>query len=69
MEVFVKHDKSTTGLLDAAATAEQLGCTERMVRKLTRERRLSFVRIGRLVRFRQSTVDAFIDANTVDSQK
>ncbi len=58
---------TTTRMLDCAEAAERLGCTERMVRKLTAERKLPFVHVGRLVRIRPSDIEGYIAANYVEA--
>lgn len=52
-------------LLTIAAAAELLGTGERFVRRLIEERRIEFVKIGRHVRLRESSVSAYIDAGTI----
>ena len=54
-------------MLDCAEAAEWLGCTERMVRKLTAERKLPFVHVGRLVRIRPSDIEDYVSANYVEA--
>jgi excisionase family DNA binding protein len=45
--------------------AERLGVTPRMIRRLTTSRRLPFVKVGRLVRFRESDIALYVDQCTV----
>ncbi|GAA2728630.1 excisionase family DNA-binding protein [Actinocorallia aurantiaca] len=47
--------------------AEVLGTTERFLRRLIAERRIRFVRLGRLVRIPESALREFIAAGLVDS--
>ena len=54
-----------TGLLDYSSAATVLGTTERHVRELWACRRIGAVKIGRLVRFRQEDLQAYIDAHFV----
>lgn len=50
-------------LLDLAAVAERLGCTERTARRLMVARILPVVRIGRLTRVRPADLEAYIERN------
>ena len=47
MSISTSHD----GLLDIDGLAERLGVGERFVRRLVEERRIPYLKIGRLVRF------------------
>lgn len=51
-------------LLDINDAATQLGTTVRHLRRLVHERRIPFVKVGRLVRFRQADLDAWIENHT-----
>lgn len=52
-------------LLTIEEAAEQLGVTPRMIRRLTAGRRLPFVKVGRLVRFREADIAQCVDEWTV----
>lgn len=52
-------------LLTADEVAARLKATPRFVRRLVAERRIAFVKVGRLVRFEASAVAAYIDSNRV----
>jgi excisionase family DNA binding protein len=52
-------------LLSIEEAAEALGVTPRMIRRLTASRRLPFVKVGRLVRFREADIGRFVDESTV----
>lgn len=56
-------------LLNVAQVAERLGTWEesgeRFPRRLIEERRIAFVKVGRYVRIKESVVEAFIEAHTV----
>ncbi len=52
-------------LLTIEEAAERLGVTPRMIRRLTTSRRLPFVKVGRLVRFREVDLAEFVEACTV----
>ncbi|MEU9329510.1 excisionase family DNA-binding protein [Streptomyces canus] len=56
-------------LLNVAEVAVRLGTWEesgeRFPRRLIEERRIAFVKVGRYVRIRESVVEAFIEAHTV----
>lgn len=57
----------TTGLLDYAGTADYLGITPRHVRRLWAERRLTGIKVGRLVRFAPADLDRYIAAQRVEA--
>jgi excisionase family DNA binding protein len=48
--------------------AEYLGCTTDTLKVWTSKRRVPFVRVGRLVRFRKRDLDAWLDKNLVPAQ-
>ena len=50
-------------LLDIAAVARWLGTSERHIRRLVAERRIPFVKVGHLIRFVPSEVEAWLEAN------
>jgi len=52
-------------LLTIEEAAERLGVTPRMIRRLTTSRRLPFVKVGRLVRFREADIAHCVDEWTV----
>ncbi|MGW0430933.1 helix-turn-helix domain-containing protein [Micromonospora sp. NPDC003197] len=52
-------------LLTADEVAARLRATPRFVRRLVAERRIAFVKVGRLVRFEASAVTAYIEGNRV----
>ncbi len=52
--------RGTAQLLSIAETAEVQGVTPRMIRRLTASRRLPFVKVGRLVRFREADIGRFM---------
>jgi excisionase family DNA binding protein len=49
-------------LLTVDQVAARLGTKPRFVRRLVAERRIDFIKLGRLVRIAESDVDAFIKA-------
>ncbi len=55
------------GLLDYPEAAGYLGTTERHVRRLWQERRLTGVRVGRKVRFRQIDLDLYVESQRVEA--
>ena len=57
--------KGTAQLLSIDEAAEVLGVTPRMIRRLTASRRLPFVKVGRLVRFREADIGRSVDESTV----
>ena len=56
-------------LLSVAEAGEYLGTSERFIRRLITERRISYVKVGKYVRLERSTLDAFVDAGRVHSQR
>ena len=52
-------------LLDIDGLAARLGVTARFVRRLVEERRVPFVKLGRLVRFDPIEVEAWIGSSRV----
>jgi excisionase family DNA binding protein len=52
-------------LLTADEVAARLKATPRFVRRLVAERRIEYVKVGRLVRFEASAVATYIDQNRV----
>jgi len=52
-------------LLTVGEAAEELGTRESHVRRLINERRIRFVKVGRLVRIPTSALREFIEAGTV----
>jgi excisionase family DNA binding protein len=52
-------------LLTTDEVAARLRATPRFVRRLVAERRITYVKVGRLVRFEEVAVIAYIDANRV----
>ena len=56
-------------LLTVAQVAELLGTTVRFPRRLIEERRIEYVKVGRHVRIRESVVEAYMTANTVQPRR
>jgi excisionase family DNA binding protein len=48
--------------------AEYLGCTTDTLKVWTSKRRVPFVRVGRLVRFRKRDLDEWLDQNLVPAE-
>jgi excisionase family DNA binding protein len=53
-------------LFTVAEAAKQLATTEGHVRRLIFQRKMRFVRVGRLVRVPQSAIDEYVAAHTVE---
>ena len=49
-------------LLTVEAAADRMSTSVRFIRRLFAERRIEFVKLGRLVRIAESDIDAFIEA-------
>ncbi|MGY1641999.1 excisionase family DNA-binding protein [Geodermatophilus sp. SYSU D00703] len=56
-------------LLTVAQAGDYLGTGERFVRRLITERRISYVKVGKYLRLERATLDAFVDAGRVPSQR
>ena len=52
-------------LLDKHQVAQRLNVGPRFVERLIAEKRIAYVKVGRHVRIRESTVDSFIAIHTV----
>lgn len=55
-------------LLTVLEAAAVLNVKERYIRRLIAERRVTVVRVGRLVRIPQTAIDALIAAGTVEAR-
>jgi excisionase family DNA binding protein len=53
-------------LVDLCAVADQLGVTERYVRRLVAERRIPYIKFGRLLRFDPVEVEQWLERSRVD---
>ena len=53
--------------LNKKAAAEYMGVTERFMTRLVAERRITFIKVGRFVRFSQSTLDEYLERNTIEA--
>lgn len=52
--------------LDVAGAAEWLGVDERFVRRLVAERRVTYYKVGRYLRFDAADLDSFLEAGRVE---
>lgn len=52
-------------LIDKEGAARHLGVELRFITRLVAEKRISYVKVGRKIRFRRSVIEAYIEANTV----
>ena len=52
-------------LVDKDTAARLLGVELRFINRLVAEKRITYVKVGRKVRFRRSVIEAYIHANTV----
>jgi excisionase family DNA binding protein len=53
--------RSHEALIDLKEVAARLGVNERFVRRLVFERRIPYLKVGRLLRFEPSELDAWLD--------
>ena len=66
----IRERRSPSGpLLSVAEAGEYLGTGERFIRRLITERRIAYVKVGKYVRLERATLDAFVDAGRVHSQR
>ena len=65
-DVGVKTANLPSALLSISEAATRLGVTERYIRRLVYERRVPFYKVGRLVRFRESDLDEWLEAGRVE---
>ena len=56
-----RGDHNRPVLIDIAAVAQRLGVQVRHVRRLVHERRIPYVKWGRLVRFDPAEIEAWLD--------
>jgi excisionase family DNA binding protein len=54
-------------LLDVPAVAERLGVRVRFIRRLIAERRIPYIKLGHLVRFDPTEIDAWVDTARVQT--
>ena len=52
-------------LLDIKEAADRLGTTERHMRALITDRKIAYIKVGRLIRFDPKSLDEWIEANTI----
>ena len=67
-DVRSRSAQPTDDLMDTDQAARYLATSTRHVRRLVSERRLSYHKIGRFVRFRQRDLEAFIDCGRVEGR-
>ncbi|MDH4076753.1 MAG: helix-turn-helix domain-containing protein [Acidimicrobiia bacterium] len=53
-------------MLDVSGAADWLGVDERFIRRLVAERRVTYYKVGRHLRFDATDLDAFLEAGRVD---
>jgi excisionase family DNA binding protein len=52
-------------MISVEQLADELGVTVRYVRRIIAERRISYVKVGHLIRFPRAEVERWIEANRV----
>ena len=55
-------------LVDKDTAARLLGVELRFINRLVSEKRITYVKVGRKVRFRISVIEPYISANTVSAR-
>jgi excisionase family DNA binding protein len=58
-------DAPGSHLMTVEQAGEYLGTGTRFIRRLITERRIGFVKVGKYVRLKRATLDAFVDAGRV----
>lgn len=58
--------RGTDRLHDVDSAAAYLRCGRRLIYRLVAERKITFTKAGRFLRFWQSDLDAYLDARTVE---
>jgi len=61
------HRDGKPALISVEQLADELGVTVRYVRRIVAERRISYVKVGHLVRFQRDEVERWVDANRVNA--
>ncbi len=56
-----------TQLISVEQLADELGVSVRYVRRIVAERRISYVKVGHLIRFQGDEVQRWVEANRVDA--
>jgi len=54
-------------MLTCLEAADKMGVSERFIRRLVHERRLTFVKVGAHVRIRSDDIEAFLEAGRVEA--
>jgi len=60
--------RNTDGVLDNDQAAAYIGCTPGTLRVWVSKRKVPFVRVNSLVRFRKSDLDRFLDERLVPAE-
>lgn len=60
--------RADAGLLTLMQAAEYLNVTEPWMRRAVGERRIAYVKLGKLLYFKRSDLDAYIEANTITAE-
>jgi excisionase family DNA binding protein len=55
-------------LMNVEEAAAFLGLTEKSVRKRVEQRTIPFIKVGALLRFKRTQLDAWLDANSFDPE-
>jgi excisionase family DNA binding protein len=58
----------TKRLLDIDDAADYLNVSPRFIRRLTAQRRINYLKIGKFVRFDQDELDDWVQAQRVDAR-
>jgi excisionase family DNA binding protein len=57
----------TGKLLTVNETADRMGVSERMIRRLIEERRIAYSKIGKHIRIAEADIDAYLEAARVEA--
>ena len=61
------HRDDKAALISVEQLADELGVSVRYVRRIIAERRISYVKLGHLIRFERDEVDRWVEANRVNA--
>jgi excisionase family DNA binding protein len=57
-----------TQLLDKKQVSESLAISERTLERMVQQRKIAYVKVGKLVRFHPSTITQYIDKRTIKAK-
>jgi excisionase family DNA binding protein len=67
--MFDSRTRLTEGTWSTDEAASYLGCTPLTLRQWVSKRRVPFLKIGRLVRFRQKDLEEFLESRLIPAER